>query len=60
MAPSHLLPLAISMGEPAGIGPDLILRLYAERDSLGLPPFVVFGSRDFHGILKAKFKLGDR
>ena len=22
--------------------------------------FVVFGSRDFHGILKAKFKLGDR
>ena len=22
--------------------------------------FVVFGQRDFHGILKAKFKLGDR
>jgi NAD+ kinase len=22
--------------------------------------FVVFGARDFHGILKAKFKLGDR
>ena len=24
-----LPPLAITMGEPAGIGPDLILRLYA-------------------------------
>ena len=41
------LPLAISMGEPAGIGPDLILRLYAERDDARLPPFVVFGNAGF-------------
>ena len=32
------------MGEPAGIGPDLILRLYAERAEHGLPPFIVYGN----------------
>jgi len=40
-------PLAISMGEPAGIGPDLILQIYARRAELGLPPFCVFGNADF-------------
>ena len=40
-------PIAISMGEPAGIGPDLILRLYAARDEHQLPPFIVFGSMAF-------------
>ncbi|MEO6015529.1 MAG: 4-hydroxythreonine-4-phosphate dehydrogenase PdxA [Devosia sp.] len=40
-------PIAVSMGEPAGIGPDLILRLYVERAELELPPFVVFGSMAF-------------
>lgn len=41
----HAAPLAVSMGEPAGIGPDLILSLYAERVAHGLPAFVVYGSR---------------
>ncbi len=45
------LPLAITMGEPAGIGPDLVMRLYADRDQLGLPPFIVYGHLDF---LKAR------
>lgn len=40
-------PLAVTMGEPAGIGPDLILSLYAQRDALGLPPFIVFGHAPF-------------
>jgi len=40
-------PLAISMGEPAGIGPDLILRVFALRQQLDLPPFAVYGSRSF-------------
>jgi 4-hydroxythreonine-4-phosphate dehydrogenase len=40
-------PLAVSMGEPAGIGPDLILQLFARRDELQLPPFIVFGHIDF-------------
>jgi 4-hydroxythreonine-4-phosphate dehydrogenase len=41
------------MGEPAGIGPDLILRLYAQRAALDLPPFIVFGNS---GFLKARAK----
>lgn len=40
-------PLAISMGEPAGVGPDIILALYAQRAALRLPEFCVFGNTDF-------------
>jgi 4-hydroxythreonine-4-phosphate dehydrogenase len=40
-------PLAISMGEPAGVGPDILLGLYARREELSLPPFCVFGHIDF-------------
>ncbi|MDB5507195.1 MAG: pdxA [Devosia sp.] len=40
-------PLAISIGEPAGVGPDIILKLYAERQEHDLPPFVVFGHTEF-------------
>ena len=36
-------PLAVSMGEPAGIGPDLIVHAAARRADLGLPPFVAYG-----------------
>ena len=42
-----LAPIAISMGEPAGIGPDLILQLYVEREAHRLPPFIVVGSMPF-------------
>jgi 4-hydroxythreonine-4-phosphate dehydrogenase len=47
MQEGALPPLAISLGEPAGIGPDLVLRLYRERESLGLPPFAVYGNLGF-------------
>jgi len=40
-------PIAVSMGEPAGIGPDLILTLFADRAGLDLPPLVVYGHGDF-------------
>jgi len=40
-------PLAITLGEPAGIGPDLTLQLFANRQSKPLPRFVVFGNADF-------------
>ncbi len=40
-------PLAITMGEPAGIGPDIILTLFTQREALGLPPFIVFGHAEF-------------
>ncbi|SFV35274.1 4-hydroxythreonine-4-phosphate dehydrogenase [Devosia crocina] len=42
-----MTPLAISMGEPAGIGPDVILALFARRAELRLPPFIVFGHTAF-------------
>ncbi|HWA18604.1 MAG TPA: 4-hydroxythreonine-4-phosphate dehydrogenase PdxA [Devosia sp.] len=44
---SELPPIAVSMGEPAGIGPDLILQLYADRQSQRLAPIIVYGSMAF-------------
>ncbi len=32
------------MGEPAGIGPELTVRLWREREKYSLPPFVFIGS----------------
>ncbi|NJL50285.1 MAG: 4-hydroxythreonine-4-phosphate dehydrogenase, partial [Blastochloris sp.] len=42
-APLALTPLALTLGEPAGIGPDITLRAWAERKELRLPPFMVIG-----------------
>lgn len=36
-------PLAISIGDPAGIGPELIALAWAARVAAGLPPFFVIG-----------------
>jgi 4-hydroxythreonine-4-phosphate dehydrogenase len=36
-----LAPLAMTMGDPAGIGPDITLKLWDMRRSLELPPIVV-------------------
>ncbi len=47
MPDTRVLPLAITMGEPAGIGPDLVMRLYAARQHLALPPFILYGHLDF-------------
>lgn len=47
MATSASGPLALSMGEPAGIGPDLILQLYADRQAHSLPAFIVYGDVAF-------------
>jgi 4-hydroxythreonine-4-phosphate dehydrogenase len=43
MTNRNALPLAVSMGEPQGVGPDLILGLFHRRRALALPPFLVFG-----------------
>jgi len=40
-------PLAVTLGEPAGIGPDLILRAWTERAARALPPFFVAGDAAF-------------
>jgi 4-hydroxythreonine-4-phosphate dehydrogenase len=50
-------PLAISMGEPGGIGPDLILQLFSNRAALGLPPFVVYGHIGFLRARAARLGL---
>jgi 4-hydroxythreonine-4-phosphate dehydrogenase len=39
------LPLALSMGDPAGVGPELAVAAWALSATAGLPPFVVVGSR---------------
>ncbi len=39
--------LAVTLGEPAGIGPDLTLAIWAHRKALQLPPFYVIGDREF-------------
>jgi 4-hydroxythreonine-4-phosphate dehydrogenase len=39
-------PLAVSMGDPAGIGPEITLRAWLERIDRGLEPFLVYGDKD--------------
>jgi 4-hydroxythreonine-4-phosphate dehydrogenase len=38
-----LSPLAVTMGEPAGIGPDIILQAFSQKAETSLPPFIVVG-----------------
>lgn len=40
-----LPPLVLSIGDPAGIGPELIVQAWHRRMQAGLPPFVVAGGR---------------
>jgi 4-hydroxythreonine-4-phosphate dehydrogenase len=42
------LPLVLTLGEPAGIGPDLTLAVWRRRTELNLPPFYVIGDPDFY------------
>ncbi len=44
------LPLAVSLGDPAGVGPELICEAWARRDDPGLPTFFVTGGA---GLLAA-------
>ncbi|MGQ0533794.1 MAG: 4-hydroxythreonine-4-phosphate dehydrogenase PdxA, partial [Caulobacteraceae bacterium] len=47
-------PLAVSMGDPAGIGLELAARVWAERD--GAPPFLFVGDPD--ALERASARLG--
>jgi 4-hydroxythreonine-4-phosphate dehydrogenase len=40
-------PLALTLGEPAGIGPDITLAAWRQRTELALPPFYVLGNPSF-------------
>ncbi len=41
MSASPVPPLAISIGDPSGIGPDVALVAWLRRDELALPPFAL-------------------
>ena len=47
-------PLALTQGDPAGIGPDITLTAWLRRDELGLPPFLFIGDP---GVLRARARL---
>ncbi|MCP4183373.1 MAG: 4-hydroxythreonine-4-phosphate dehydrogenase PdxA [Hyphomicrobiales bacterium] len=38
--------IAVTMGEPAGIGPDIILQAWSQRQLYNIPHFTVIGSKD--------------
>ncbi len=41
-----LLPLAVSLGDPAGIGPEVVAKCWDGRRGFALPPFVAVGDAD--------------
>jgi 4-hydroxythreonine-4-phosphate dehydrogenase len=42
-------PLALTLGEPAGIGPDITIRAWQRRKEAQLPPFYLIGDSGFIG-----------
>ena len=40
-------PLALTLGDPAGIGPEIALKAWRARAEAGVPPFVLLGDPDF-------------
>ena len=40
---SSYRPLAVSLGDPAGVGPEVVGKCWDHRDRFGLPPFVAIG-----------------
>ena len=56
-------PLALTSGEPAGIGPDITIKAWLRRDELKLPAFYLVGDRDSVGKraegLGLKVKIAD-
>ena len=52
---TDLPPLALSMGDPAGVGPELAVQAWAAACNGALPPFVVVGS---HTVIAAAAGAG--
>jgi 4-hydroxythreonine-4-phosphate dehydrogenase len=50
-------PLALTLGEPAGIGPDITLACWLRRSELGLPAFYVTGDPAFFERLARRLSL---
>ena len=47
MSEPFALPLALTLGEPAGIGPDLTIQLWRRRVELRLPAFYLIADPEF-------------
>jgi 4-hydroxythreonine-4-phosphate dehydrogenase len=47
MSETVALPLALTLGEPAGIGPDLTIQLWRRRTELRLPAFYIIADPEF-------------
>lgn len=53
-------PLAISLGDPAGIGPEVVAKCWDRRSAFNLPPFVAIGDpRSVAGIWDGPLELID-
>jgi 4-hydroxythreonine-4-phosphate dehydrogenase len=50
-------PLVLTLGEPAGIGPDLALAVWRRRAELDIPPFYIPGDPDFLGRRAARLGI---
>jgi len=50
-------PLALTLGEPAGIGPDLALAIWQRRDELDITPFYMVADPDFLGRRASRLGL---
>jgi 4-hydroxythreonine-4-phosphate dehydrogenase len=48
VSPGRSPPHAHTLGDPAGIGPELALQAWARRREAGLPPFLCLGSPDHY------------
>lgn len=53
-----MLPIAVSMGEPAGIGPDIALMAWRDRAEHRLPPFYVIGDPGLMEARAARLGIG--
>ncbi|XCE18266.1 4-hydroxythreonine-4-phosphate dehydrogenase PdxA [Candidatus Liberibacter asiaticus] len=49
----EFLPLILTQGDPAGIGPDISLKAWASRQITAIPPFIYIGDVD---VLNARAK----
>ncbi len=54
---TETLPLAVTLGEPAGIGPEITLAAWLARKTEALPPFYVRGPAPLFSALAERLKL---
>ncbi|GJE28100.1 D-threonate 4-phosphate dehydrogenase [Methylobacterium organophilum] len=54
--PMSTVPLALTLGDPSGIGPEIALAAWLSRSERGVPPFVMVGDPDF--LERTAYRLG--